>query len=253
MHAQNIGQQGVHHRSELLDGLGVAQTEIALGVPGPQKGLADHRSDRLGGAGHALTEDAGDLDHAVVGEAGVVKFLDQLSRLDVVVVVARLVVVDSSQPESETMAAEQVGIELGALGHLGEGVLAVTAEYALQGKKRQAVFGDGRLELLDVYPGIEELLEQLDAGLACLVVLEVLEQALRLEVDRAGVRRARAVGQVLETGEALTEVFGVRSSHGRGVATLFSSTRLRHSTPFWSGLSAWRSTRSDTRRTSCRG
>ena len=47
------------------------------------------------------------LDHAVVGKAGVVELLDHLGGLDVVVVVALLAVVVRAEPERDAMAAQQ--------------------------------------------------------------------------------------------------------------------------------------------------
>ena len=50
------------------------------------------------------------LDHAVVGKAGVVELLDHLGGIDVVVVVALLAVVVRAEPERDAMAAQQVGV-----------------------------------------------------------------------------------------------------------------------------------------------
>ena len=176
----------VGHRSQGAGGLREPQSDVALATPGTDHRLGDELRDGAGHLRHRQSDHAGRLQEPRLGEPRVEERPHQPSDLQVVLGQQPLARPWDPHAERSLIALEEGGIETRASADLlrreprpGRRVDAFDRQH------RQAVLGNGRLQLIERDAVRGQLRKQVTAGFTRLA-LEPLEQPLRLEVHGPG-------------------------------------------------------------------
>jgi hypothetical protein len=175
---------GGGQRAEVLKRLRVAQAEVALGVAGAEKRLAEDRAQAGGDVGHRPAHEARQVEELLAAEAGLQQRGGALGQLEVVLGQYPLVRVDRRRADGVPSLREDVELEARELAQVALGVARLFRQDALDRQHRQPALGRGLAQLLEREAGVRERLQQLEAGLSGPLVLQAVEQALSLEVDR---------------------------------------------------------------------
>src|SRR5581483_7565992 len=96
---------------------------LVLRVAGAGERLADELAHRRGDVGHAATDDAGDFDEALLGQAGVREGLRAPGGLEVGLAVDLLVGLGEREAEGLPLAIEEARLDAGLLSDFAGGVL----------------------------------------------------------------------------------------------------------------------------------
>ena len=152
--------------------------------PSLQERVGDQAPIGRGELGHGHPQQPGDLEDALLRDAGVAQLAHALRGLDVALGVDGGVVAGGGQPERPPLAPQEVLVDPGPLGDLGGGQTLLTArETRSTGSSTSRSSSTALRSSSSGDPVVGELREQAQAVLARLP-LQTLEQPLGLEVDR---------------------------------------------------------------------
>ena len=181
---EHVAEGGGGQRAEVLKRLRVAQAQVALGVAGAQERLAEDRAQAGGDVGHRPAHDARQVEELLAAEAGVQQRGGALGQLEVVLGQYPLVRVDRRRADAR--GAPPRGRR--ARGPSARSGRAGCSAALPPGRARPAASPAGPRPWPGAAPRarsrLRERLQQLEAGLSGPLVLQAVEQALSLEVDR---------------------------------------------------------------------
>jgi hypothetical protein len=158
--AELVVEQSRHQRGQLVGRLGEAQADGVLAVARLQQRVADEVPDRLRGVGHALTDDAADLQQLAPRQPGVDEALDHTRGLDVLVGEDALAAPGVRPADRLHELAQERGRQARLARHVAERMAARAAERELDGQRRQPLLGRRALDLLLVGARLAQAREQ---------------------------------------------------------------------------------------------
>ena len=178
-------ERGPRERREHAQRLGVAQPEVALGVARLQQRLAERRHERGGDRVERVAHHADQLEEALLVEAGCEQRLGVPRQLELLVGEHARVGVDRGIAERPPGLLEEAELEPRLVRDLAQGVAGtLRLEHTFHGQQREPVLARRPAQLLEREALVLERAQQLEARVARRPVVEPVEQALRLEVDR---------------------------------------------------------------------
>ena len=179
--------RGSGQRREVAQRLGVAQAEIALGVPGAHQRLAPDRGEARGHAGHSLAHHARQLEKALTVEPVAHQGSSAERELAILFGQHPLVRLHGGSAHRPPRLLHELEPQAGLAGQLLQGVARpLRLEHPLDGKQRKPALMGGPAQLVDAEPLTLQGAQQLEPSLPRALVRRPVEQALGREIGRHG-------------------------------------------------------------------
>ena len=169
-------------RHQLPGGPREPARELDLAVAGLDQRLGEQQAQRLGVARHAGAEHARDVERLLQREARLGERGRVLGRLEILLGEHARVGIGDREAERLPVGGELLELEAGLLREVALAVLRLTGQEALDREQHEPILLDRLAQLVDAAALLVEVVEQLAAGRARIVVLESFEQPLGFPV-----------------------------------------------------------------------